>query len=151
MKWWEQNYVKYALSMCGVIVVCLLFMHVTGQYTSFEKRTPLEFIFILAPFILWFLGIKSRKKELKGKMTFKQGLTEGFKISLVFAIISPFIFMLYYLLFNQEILNYVRDAYQLTGASNEKVIMVDMTVQFVGSIVMGTISSAILSFFLKTK
>lgn len=147
----EQNYMKYGLIMCGVVVFCLSLLHATGQYADFEKKSPFEAIFILAPFVVWFLGIRARKKELKNKMTFKQGLTEGFKISLVFAVISPFIFMFYYLLFNGEILAYVRRAYGMAGASDTIVIMVDMAVQFIGSIVMGTIAGSIISFFLKSK
>jgi hypothetical protein len=147
----KQNHIKYGLILCATIIVCLFFMHISGAGTDFEKKSPFDLLIMLLPFVVWFLGIKAYKKELHNKMTFKQGLTEGFKISLVFGIISPFIFMFYYLLFNMEILTFVRDAYGLTGASDSIVIAFDMFVQFVASIVLGTVYSALISFFLKTK
>jgi hypothetical protein len=145
------NFLKYGLIMNGVLVICLALMHLTGQYSSFEKGAPLDIIFLLAPFVIWFLGLKAKKKELKNKMTFKEGWVEGIKISLVFGIISPFIFMLYYVGFNPGILTYVRDSYGLEGASKSTVIMVDMFTQLLGSVVMGTVYSVVLALFMKTK
>lgn len=151
MNWLKQNYVKYALIMCAVVIVCLLLMHATGQYTDFDTQSPFQITFLLAPFIVWFLGLNARKKELKGKLTFTQGVMEGFKISLIFSIISPFIFAAYYLLINPEILKYVRTSYGMTGEADGMVIMVDMLVQFVSALILGTLYGAILSVFLKTK
>lgn len=105
----------------------------------------------VAPLVVWTLGIRAKKKALKNKLSFKQGLSEGFKISLVYAAVSPFMFMAYYLFVNPEIINYVRSAYRITGATNNMVILVDMVVQFVTATLFGTIYSAIISFFLKSK
>lgn len=151
MKFLSQNYVKYGLLMTGVIAVCLFIMEVTGQNKSFEHSPIVFFFTAIAPAIIWFFGIRAKKKSLKGKLTFKQGLSEGFKISLVYGIASPFVFLFYYLFINPEIVEYVKEVYQMKNASDAMVIGVDLGSQFVGAVVFGTIYGAIISLFLKTK
>lgn len=151
MKILRLNYVKYGLIMSCVLLICLVLMHVTGQYDSFEKGAPLDILFVIAPFILWFLGLRSYKKMLNDRMTFKQGLFEGIRISVVFAVFSSVIFATYYLFVNQAIIEYLRKSYGMEEASNTAVIITDLSVQFIGSITMGTIFTSILSFFMKTK
>lgn len=151
MKYLQQNYIKYGLLMCAGLFVCLALMHLNGQTATFDQKGPIGFVFVLYPFVIWFLGIKAKKKELKGKMTFKQGWMEGIKTSLVFSIVSPFIFVTYYLGFNPDIISYVGETYQLGDASKETIILVDVVGQFVSTMVMGTIYSAIVAFFLKSK
>lgn len=149
MKLLEQNHVKYGLIMCAVILACLIYMSITG--VEFSEKSPIVMLFtFIAPFIIWFLGIKEYKKSLKGKMTFKQGTIQGFKISLVYATVSPFIFMVFYFI-NPSLLEYARTAYGLTTATDNVVIAVDMLIQFVAAIVGGTVYGAILSIFLKSK
>lgn len=150
MKFLQFNYIKYGLIMSSVLVICLLIMHITGHYSSFQTGTVLDAIFVLAPFVVWLFGLLAYRKELKNNMTFKQGWSEGIRISLVFGAVSPFIFMIYYVFFNPGVLSYVRDTYGLNGASNTTVIIVDMLAQAIGSIVMGTVYTAILAFFLKS-
>lgn len=150
MKFLKQNFVKYGLFMTGVIVLCLLFMEITGQNQSFDKSS-LELAMLAAPVIVWYLGIRAKKRLLKNKMTFKQGFIEGFKISLVYGLVSPFVFLFYYVAINPEIVAYVRKAYGLTNAPDSTVIHVDMLVTFATAIVMGAILSAVVSYFLKSK
>lgn len=151
MKFFQQNYVRYALIMCLVIMICLIFMELSGQNKSFDKSPVFNAALFFAPVIVWYLGISHKKKMLKGIMTFQQGLSEGFKISLVYALISPFIFLFYYLAINPGILDFVRTTYGMTGASDAAVITTDSFVTFSTAIVMGTLLSAIVSFFLKSK
>lgn len=148
----KQSYVKYGLIMTGLLIGCLALMEITGQNESFENKSPIFFVYqFLAPAVVWYFAIKAKKKELKGKLTFKQGITQGFKISLVFAVISPFIFALYYTLINPAILTYVKSAYGLNQVSDVMIIIIEMFAQFVGAIIFGTVYAAIISFFLKTK
>ncbi len=152
MKLLKINHVKYGLIMVTIPTICLLIMELTGQNQTFDNKSPFQLIFMfVAPLVVWTLGIRAKKKALKNKLSFKQGLSEGFKISLVYAAVSPFMFMAYYLFVNPEIINYVRSAYRITGATNNMVILVDMVVQFVTATLFGTIYSAIISFFLKSK
>lgn len=151
MKFLNRNHLKYALIMCAITVACLALMELTGQNESFDKSPfPVIFTFI-APAVVWYFGIKERKQQLKGKLPFKQGVIEGFNISLGYAIISPFIFLFYYLFVNPPIIEYVRTSYGLTGASDTAVFAADMAVQFVAAIIGGTVYAAIISFFLKSK
>ncbi len=148
----KKNYIKYGLIMSGITALCLLLMEVTGQNQTFDNKSPIQLIAqFVAPLVVWFFGIKSRKKELKNKMTYKQGLMEGFRISLVYALISPFIFMFYYVFINPAILESVRKIYHLTNTSNEMIIASDMLAQFVAALIFGTIISAVLATYLKTK
>jgi hypothetical protein len=150
MKLLSQNYVKYGLIMSAITALCLVYMEVTGQNESFDKSPIVAAAMFFAPVIVWYFGINAKKKLLKGKMTFKQGLAEGFKLSLVYGLISPFIFLFYYILVNPDILQYVRKVYGMTGASDANVMVVDMVVQVVTALLMGTLLGAIASFFLKS-
>lgn len=148
----KQNYVKYGLVMCVVLLACLMIMEITRQNESFDGKYPIQFFFMMiAPAIVWFWGIYAKKKMNKNKLTFKQGLNEGFRISLVYAIISPFIFLAYYTFVNPQIVNSVKEMYKMSGEPNSTVIAVDMTVQFISAIIFGTIYGAIISLFLKFK
>ncbi len=148
----KQNHIKYGLIMAALTALCLMFMEITGQNESFDMNSPFQLFYtFLAPAIVWYFGIRARKKSLKGKMTFKAGLKEGCKISLVYGIVSPFIFLMYYVLINPTILDSVRTMYGLGNASDTVVIVVDMFIQFVSAIIFGTIYAAIISLFLKSK
>lgn len=149
MKLLQENYVRHGLMMCGVLLFCLGLMELTGNNESFDSKSPITIVFMfIAPFVIWYMGINEKKKMLKGKLTFKKGVMEGLKISLTFAIISPFIFMLYYLLLNPDILDYVRTAYGLRELPDAIVITVDMLTQFLSAIVFGTIYAVIITFLI---
>src|SRR5687768_6272599 len=101
----KQNPVKYGLIMSGITALCLLLMEVSGQNKTFDGKSIFQMIFMfIAPFIVWYFGIKAKKKLLKNKITFKEALLEGTKISFVYGATSPFIFLVYYLFVNPEIL-----------------------------------------------
>lgn len=151
MKFLKQPYTKYALMMVGVVIFCLGFMELTGQNESFDKSPLVAFWTFIAPAIIWFFGLKDKKKRQKNILTFKDGLKESFRISFVFGVISPFVFALYYIFFNPAILSYVRTAYGLTSQPDTFVILVDMAVQFVSALIFGTLYGAIITFFLRTK
>lgn len=151
MKFITQNYVKYGLIMTGIISLCLVSMEVSGQNDSFDKSPLLLVAMMIAPVVVWYLGMNAKKKMLKGKMTFKQGFTEGFKISLVYALTMPLVFLFYYLVVNPEILAYVRKVYGMGGASDANVIAIDLVTGFITAIIMGTLLSSVISFFLKSK
>jgi uncharacterized protein YqgC (DUF456 family) len=72
-------------------------------------------------------------------------------MSLVFGIVSPFVSLFYYQFVNPEIVAFVREMYQMKDATREMVIATDMSVQFLSSIIGGTIYAAIIAFFLKSK
>ncbi len=151
MKFLQQNYVKYGLIMSAPLIACLTWMEVSGQNKSFDKSPLIPLLIIIAQAVIWYFGIAAKKKILKNTMSFKQGFIEGLKISLVFAIVSSLIILFYYKFVNSAILLSVKEAYMMKGASDQTAIHVDMFAQFVTSIIFGSVASAIISFFLKSK
>jgi hypothetical protein len=152
MNFLTRNYVVYGLILAGITITCLLLMEVSGNNETFDMKSSLQmFYMIIAPFIVWCLGIRAKRKQLKNTLTYRQGFVEGVKISLVYAIVSPFIFLFYYLIINPPIVEYVRTAYGLTGSSDAVVISVDMIAQFVTALIFGSIYSACIALFFKTK
>lgn len=151
MEFLKQNHVKYGLILTAALTVCLVIMELTRTNQTFEHSSPVFFIYqFLTPAVVLYLGLKAKKEMQKGKFSYKEGLKEGFKISLVFGIVSPFLFLIYYTLINPGILPYVAQSYGLTGASNGLVIGVDMLVQFLGATLFGTIYAAVVAIFVKT-
>lgn len=152
MNFLKQNYVKYGLIMTAGLIVCLLWMELSGNNQSFDNKSPIFFIYqFVYPAIVWYFGIKARKDAQKGKLTFSQGLSEGFKISVIFGLTSPFLFAAYYILFNSAILTFIKTAYGLSQVSDLMIVLVDSLAQFVVAIIFGSIYAAVISFFLKSK
>jgi hypothetical protein len=149
MDFLKKNHVKHGLMLCGVLVICLLLLAVTGQ--TFTNKSPIFLIYqFVAPAVVWYLGINAKKKMQKGKLTWKEGVKEGFKISLVFGIVSPFIFALYYMM-NPGILDFIRTLYGMPEISDTALLTMDLIGQFVSALVFGTIYAAVISFFVKSK
>jgi hypothetical protein len=72
-------------------------MRVLG-YTNFSNDTvaPIEFVSILIPVIGLYFGVKSyREVEMKGKMTFLEGLIHSFKILIAGGVIVVFLGIVY--------------------------------------------------------
>jgi hypothetical protein len=138
--------------MSALTLVCLIVLHGAGNIFGQQDDSPLFIVFAFgAPLLVWYLGLSAFKKERKNRMTFKQGVIEGFKISLVYGFTSPFVFTAYYIFLNPDVISYIRTSYKLTGATDDIVIAVDMIAQFFGAVVVGTVYGIILSFFLKSK
>jgi hypothetical protein len=152
MRLFQPNHIKYGIAMLAVTALCLLLMEVSGNNKTFQNNSPYTLFYtFIAPFVIWFLGIRERKIAQKGKLTLKDGIKESVGIAVVYAVASPFLFLFYYLAINPGILSYVKKAYGLTNSPNEVVIFVDMLVQFIAAIIGGTLYGAILTFFLKSK
>lgn len=152
MKLRQQNHVTYGLLMCAALTVCLALNEITGLNASLENKSPFQLFYtFIAPAIVWTLGLIAKKKAQDNKLTYKEGLKEAFKISLVYGIVSPFIFLFLYIFVNPSLVEIARTSYQLPSASTATVIIVDMIVQFIAAIIFGGIYGAIISLFIKTK
>jgi FtsH-binding integral membrane protein len=137
--------------MCVGILLCLTIKEITGRNKSFESHSLVSFVLMFVPIIILFLAIRRYKRKHQGIMTWKEGVREGFKVSLVFGIISPFIVLIYYTLINPAIIESVKEAYGMTDKSNALVIISDMVAQLLMALVFGVIISMIVSLFLKTR
>ncbi|MES2622993.1 MAG: DUF4199 domain-containing protein [Patescibacteria group bacterium] len=146
------NATVYGLLLTVVPVICLVLMEITGNNLTFDNPTWYDIaIQTVLPVFILYLGIRARKKQLGGLITWKQGTVAGFEISLIFALISPFVFLAYYYFVNFKIIASVRNAYHLTRASDMGVIRIDMLLQFVSALIFGLIVSSIISFFIRSK
>lgn len=77
--------------------IWLLVMRAMG-YSSFSNDSvaPIEFVSIFIPIIGLYIGVKSYcYVEMKGKMTFLEGLLHSFKILIVAGIIVVFLGIVY--------------------------------------------------------
>ena len=152
MQFLKISYVKYGLIMTASLLVCLGLMEVSGNNQTFENKSPIFFIYqFIMPAVIWWLAIAERKRLQKGKLSYKQGLLEGFNTSVVFGLTSPFVFGAYYLLINPEILDYVKAAYGMPEASTAMIVSLDLLAQVFSAIVFGSLYGAIISLFLKSK
>lgn len=146
----SRNHWNYALVLSCFTIVCLVLMEVNGNNQSFNSGAWYQVLFMtIAPAVVLFFGIRTKRAILDGVMSFKQGFREGMMISLLFGIISAFVFLSYYQWFNRGILESVRDAYGMVGASDGKVIIIDMVLQVVFALVFGAIVSSLSSLILK--
>lgn len=151
MNFLKNNAVKYGLALTVSIAIWITIMHM-GLYS--EKKTGttiIDYFYILIPLIGLYFGIKEKKHMLKNKFTLKTGIWEGFYISLVYAILSPFVFYIYYIAINPESIEFAKKAYGMEQFSTKAVIFADMAVQFIFSLVTGLIFSLITSYFLARK
>jgi hypothetical protein len=148
----KKNYVKYGLITCLAIIFCLATMELTGQNSSFDNKSPFQFILMfIYPAVILYIGILAEKRLLKNKIAYKKALYEGIKISLVYALVSPFIIMLYYIFVNHGIIEYVRQAYNLNGQPDIIVVGADMIAQFFSAIVFGSFYAALIALLLRTR
>ena len=102
-------------------------------------------IILLAPLLLWYFGILAKKREMHGKLSFKHAVQEGYKIAWVFGVISPFAFLIYYLIYNFAAIIGIQNSAQTTTLTTHIVILVYMLVQFIASVLFGTLYGIIAS------
>jgi hypothetical protein len=146
------NATVYGLLLSCVPIICLFLMEITGNNLSFDNPSWYELLLqLILPVLIIYAGIRAKKKQLGGLLSWKQGVVAGFEISLIFALISPFIFLAYYYFVNFQIVASVRTAYHMTRSSDFGVIRIDMLMQFVSALIFGLVASAVLSLFLRSR
>lgn len=144
--------VIFGLIMTALTAGCLVVMEITGENQSFDSKSFIHLLYqIGTPLLVWYLGIRARRTRQKGKLTYQEGFQEGLKISLTYAVTSPWVFLIYYLFINPDIVSYVRGVYHLTYASNTTVIAVDLLFQVILAFIFGVLYSSLLPIFLRNK
>ncbi|MES2985818.1 MAG: DUF4199 family protein [Patescibacteria group bacterium] len=147
-----KNHTKFALILCSLTIICLAIMEFTGRNQSFEDHAMVQTIFLMiAPVIVIIWGMVSKKKERAGILSYKEAIRESLKISLVFGLISPFIFLAYYTFINPEIVASIGEVYKLTDKTNTQIIGIDMAAQFVFALVFGLLIGVIAGICVKSK
>lgn len=137
---------KYGLLITLVVILWVLVTHFLFPLAPESKTNALApFLFNLAAILAIHLGIKSKRDERAGEMSFKEGLVTGMSISLVYAISSCVFFLLMFLLVGPKLM------------SNEPMVgmypmwqlaVIAFAGMFFGSLILGLVYSTIISFFL---
>ncbi len=149
MKIFKINYVYWAMVLNVITVLALALMELSGNNQGYNPQSALFIAYqFIIPVIVWFLCIRARKKQLKNKLTFKQGMREGILLGLVFGLTSPFIFLVYYTMVNPGIVEWLRH-----GSSDPTwwVIGKDMLLSLIVCFVTGLLLSPPISFLLMNK
>ena len=78
---------KYGLLITAVVVAWIVIVRLLmGVGANPKANLIAAILFNVAEIVAILLGMKARKKELNGKLSFKEGLKTGMGISLVYAI-----------------------------------------------------------------
>ena len=96
---------KYGLLITAVVVgwiVIVRFVMDVGANSKANVIAPI--IFNIAAIVAILLGIRARKNELNGALSFKEGLKTGMKISLVYAVSACLFFLIEFLVAGPKLL-----------------------------------------------
>jgi hypothetical protein len=152
VKFFKQNHVKFGLLGTLILIGFLLLLHLSGTESLVQYAEGWQKILLfLSPILLWYFGIRAKKKEMHGKLSFKHAVQEGYKIAWVFGVISPFAFLLYYLIFNFGVVIGTQNPDQMTTSTTHLVILIYMLIQFITCVIFGTLYGVIASAILAAK
>ena len=137
---------KYGLLITAVVVawiVVIRFLLDVGAHSKLNVIGPI--LFNITTIVAILLGMRARKTELDGDLSFKEGLKTGMGISLVYAISACLFFIIEFVVAGPKLL--------LSEAGSEgdamwKVAAFAYGGLFFGSLVFGLIYSTVISFFI---
>ena len=137
---------KYGLLITLVVILWVLVTHFLFPLAPESKANALApFLFNLAAIVAIHLGIKTKKDERAGELSFREGLVTGMSISLVYAIFACLFFLLMLLVVGPKLM------------SNEPMVrtypmwqlaIVAFAGMFLGALILGLVYSTIISFLL---
>ncbi len=96
---------KYGLIITAVLIAWILIVRFAigvGPESGVNIIAPI--LFNVTAIIAIFLGVSARRRELNGRLGFKEGVKTGMAISLVYAISACLFFMIEYLVAGPELL-----------------------------------------------
>jgi hypothetical protein len=137
---------KYGLLITAVVVGWIVIIRLLmGVGADSKANVIAPILFNLAAIVAIYWGIKTRKSELRGELSFKEGLKTGMSISLVYAISACIFFMIEYLVAGPQLL--LSEAGP-QAAPMWQIAAIAYAGLFFGSLLFGLIYSTIISFFL---
>ncbi len=138
--------VKYGLLITAVVVGWVLIVRLLlGVGADSRANLIAPILFNLATIVAIYLGMKARKNELRGELSFKEGVKTGMGISLVYAVSACLFFMIEFLVAGPKLL--LSEAGPQAGPMWQ-VAAIAYFGLFFGSILFGLIYSTIISFFI---
>jgi hypothetical protein len=137
---------KYGLLITAVVVAWIVIVRLVMDVGADSKANVIApILFNLTAIVAILLGMKARKKELDGDLSFKEGLKTGMGISLVYAISACLFFMIEFLVAGPKLL--LSEAGPQSGPIWQ-VAALAYAGLFFGSLIFGLIYSTVISFFL---
>ncbi|HEX3280658.1 MAG TPA: DUF4199 domain-containing protein [Pyrinomonadaceae bacterium] len=137
---------KYGLLITAVVALWILLVRLwLGMGTGPLGQIISAVLFNAAAILAIFLGMRERKRQLGGALSFKEGIKTGMAISLVYAISACVFFMIEYLVAGPKLL--LSEA----GPQNSPLWQVAAMAYaglFLGSLIFGLIYSTLIAFFL---
>ena len=151
--------IKWALIFILVMIVWMFIEKSVGLHDTYIDMHPIfTNLFAIPSFIIYFIALNEKKNKFyNGKMNWKQGFKTGVIISALVALVSPlsqYIISTYITpdYFKNVIAYAVRTNHMTQPDAEAYFNLKNYIAQGIfGSIVMGTITSAIVAFFVKTK
>ena len=137
---------KFGLLITLVVILWVLVTHFLLPLAPESKANALApFLFNLAAIVAIHLGIKAKRNERAGELSFKEGLVTGMSISLVYAVSACLFFLLMFLIVGPTLM------------SNEPMVetypmwqlaLIAFAGMFFGTLILGLVYSTIISFWL---
>ncbi len=145
---------KYGLIFSGTSLLWITLEFIVGLHTKYQDLHPIltNLFFIPAGWILW-LAMKERKSQSGGKITFSAAFLCGLFISIIVAILSPVVALIFHKLINPhffpDFIEYAVRNGETTEQEAEKYFnLKNYIIQGVfGFFIIGIIMSAVLAFF----
>jgi hypothetical protein len=149
---------KYALIFSAMQVIWLFLEYTSGLQTIHKELHPLVSMLIVIPAaVIFSMGIRAKKKELEGVITFKQAAVAGILISFVAAMLSPVVMLIFSRSINPNFFtdfqNYAVEKGQMTLEQAMQYFNLSsyMLQSAMGTMLMGTVISTIVAFIIKNK
>ena len=132
------------------IFIWVLVMFSLGYYGDQKSEmSSLDYLSIIVPVLGFYIGIKAERSNKNGILTFGNGFIIGLYITIVYAILSTLLFLIYYKFIDIDSLKFAAKYYGMEDDPINKVMLMDLGVQLVSSLVMGLILSVVFSLTLK--
>ncbi|MGB3776011.1 MAG: DUF4199 domain-containing protein [Leeuwenhoekiella sp.] len=152
--------IKWALLFVGASLAWILLEKLAGLHsTHIDKHMYLTNLFAIPANIIYVLALKDKKKkEYHGQMTYKQGFISGLVITVIVALFSPLTQWITSTIITPEYFPNVIEYSVETGyyasleEAEEYFNLKNYIIQSViGALIMGVITSAIVTIFVRTK
>jgi hypothetical protein len=135
---------KYGLLITAVVVAWVVVAHFLLRIEPGSSANLIApFLFNFVAILATYFGMKARRDQLSGQLSFKEGLKTGMTISVVYALSSCLFFVAEYLVAGPELL--MSEAGP-QGGPIWKIAAKAFTGLFLGSIFLGLIYSTVISF-----
>ncbi len=151
---------KWALIFVGMSLLWMVLEKLAGLHsTHIDKHMYLTNLFAIPAIVVYVLAMNEKKKiDYKGEMTYGQGFVSGLIITGIVALFAPLTQWITSTLITPEyfpnVIAYsVETGYHSSLEEAEAYFNLENYIlqSFVGAIIMGVITSAIVAFFVRTK